>query len=70
MRNHVLRALVVAAGLGVGLASAPEDVRIVAVEGEGAKYWPQWRGPSAQGHVVEAKYTDTWSSTSGVCSGR
>ena len=64
MRNHVLRALVVAAGLGVGLASAPEDVRIVAVEGEGAKYWPQWRGPSAQGHVAEAKYTDTWSPTS------
>jgi outer membrane protein assembly factor BamB len=66
MRNHVLRALVVAAGLGVGLASAPEDVRIVAVEGEGAKYWPQWRGPSAQGHVAEAKYTDTWSPTSGM----
>ena len=66
MRNHALRALVVAAGLGVGLASAPEDVRIVAVEGEGAKYWPQWRGPSAQGHVAEAKYTDTWSPTSAM----
>ena len=46
------------------LASAPEDVRIVAVEGEGAKYWPQWRGPSAQGYVAEAKYTDTWSPAS------
>jgi outer membrane protein assembly factor BamB len=37
---------------------------MVAVEGEGAKYWPQWRGPSAQGHVAEAKYTDTWSPAS------
>lgn len=53
--------LVLTAGLGGGLASAPEDVRMIAVEGEGAKYWPQWRGPSAQGLVTEAKYTDSWS---------
>ena len=61
MRRYSSRGLVLTAGLGVGLASAPEDVRMVAVEGEGAKYWPQWRGPSAQGLVPEAKYTDTWS---------
>jgi outer membrane protein assembly factor BamB len=61
MRRSLLRGLLLTAGLGVGLASAPEDVRMVAVEGEGAKYWPQWRGPSAQGLVTEAKYTDTWS---------
>ena len=24
---------------------------MVAVEGEGAKYWPVWRGPSGQGLV-------------------
>jgi outer membrane protein assembly factor BamB len=60
MRAHLLRVLIVTAGLGAGLASAPEDVRMVGVEGEGAKYWPQWRGPSAQGLVTEAKYTDTW----------
>ena len=66
MGHHLLCVLIVAAGLGAAVASAPEDVRIVAVEGEGAKYWPQWRGPSAQGHVAEAKYTDTWSATSGV----
>ena len=28
------------------------DVRMVAVEGEGAKYWPLWRGPSGQGLVT------------------
>lgn len=66
MRTHLLSALIVAAGLGAVPASAPEDVRIVAVEGEGAKYWPQWRGPSAQGLVPEANYTDTWSPTSRV----
>jgi outer membrane protein assembly factor BamB len=66
MRPHLLCALVVAAGLGAAPSSAREEVRIVAVEGEGAKYWPQWRGPSAQGHVAEAKYADTWSPTSGV----
>jgi outer membrane protein assembly factor BamB len=66
MRTHLLCALIVAAGLGAAVATAPEDIRIVAVEGEGAKYWPQWRGPSAQGHVPEAKYTDTWSPTSGI----
>jgi outer membrane protein assembly factor BamB len=56
--------LMVPVGLVAVLVSAPEEVRIVAVEGEGAKYWPQWRGPSAQGHVAEAKYTDTWSPAS------
>jgi len=66
MRNHLLRVLIVTAGLGVGLASAPGDVRIVPVEGEGARYWPRWRGPSGQGHVSEAAYTDTWSPTSRV----
>jgi outer membrane protein assembly factor BamB len=61
MVRPLFPALLVTAGLVASLASAPEDVRMVAVEGEGSKYWPQWRGPSAQGHVAEAKYTDTWS---------
>jgi outer membrane protein assembly factor BamB len=64
MRNHLSCLLVLTVGLGAVLPSAPEDVRMVAVEGEGAKYWPQWRGPSAQGHVAEAKYTDSWSPAS------
>jgi outer membrane protein assembly factor BamB len=49
-----------------GIAGAADDARMVAVAGEGAKYWPQWRGPSAQGHVAEAAYTDTWSATAHV----
>lgn len=42
------------------------DVELIAVEGEGAKFWPRWRGPSGQGHVVGTNYTDTWSSTDRV----
>lgn len=46
------------------LAQAP-DVRMVAVEGEGAKYWPVWRGPSRQG-LVTGSYPDNWSATENV----
>jgi outer membrane protein assembly factor BamB len=66
MRHRLVGVLVVTAGLAVGLASAPADVRIVTAAGEAAKYWPQWRGPSAQGHVPDAAYPDTWSATSRV----
>ncbi|HEX7779804.1 MAG TPA: PQQ-binding-like beta-propeller repeat protein, partial [Vicinamibacterales bacterium] len=41
--------------------SAPQDVRMITVDGEGAKYWPRWRGPSGQGHVTGTNYVDTWS---------
>jgi outer membrane protein assembly factor BamB len=41
------------------------EVRMVAVEGEGAKYWPVWRGPSRQGLVTGA-YPDTWSAKENV----
>ncbi len=39
---------------------------MITVSGEGAKYWPRWRGPSGQGHVVPGKYANTWSPTSNV----
>src|SRR5688572_27504283 len=42
------------------------EVRMIAVAGEGAKYWPRWRGPSGQGVVGAGKYTNTWSPTSHV----
>jgi outer membrane protein assembly factor BamB len=45
--------------------SAP-TVRMIEVEGEGRKYWPQWRGPSGQGLVESKGYPDTWSSTENV----
>jgi outer membrane protein assembly factor BamB len=50
--------------VATGLAQQP-DVRMVAVEGEGAKYWPVWRGPSGQG-LVTGTYPDTWSATENV----
>ncbi len=39
---------------------------MIEVEGEGAKYWTRWRGPSGQGIVKSGKYRDTWSPTQGV----
>ena len=47
-------------------AGAPEDVRLVGVEGEGAKYRPRWRGPSGQGNVTGTNYADTWSDTQNI----
>ena len=38
---------------------------MVGVEGEGAKYWPIWRGPTGQGLAAGA-YPDTWSATENV----
>lgn len=57
------------AGLALALlagARAPDDVAMIAVEGEGAKYWPRWRGPSGQGLVAGSGYTDRWSDTDRV----
>src|SRR5687767_5100205 len=39
---------------------------MIEVEGEGAKYWTRWRGPSGQGIVKAGKYRDKWSPTEGV----
>jgi outer membrane protein assembly factor BamB len=43
-----------------------QAVRMIADEGEGAKYWPRWRGPSGQGLVSGSGYLDTWSATQNV----
>lgn len=48
------------------LIGAPADVRMLEVAGEGAKYWPRWRGPSGQGHVPAGEYTDTWDAKKAV----
>ena len=42
------------------------DIFMVQVEGEGAGYWPRWRGPSGQGVVDATGYPDTWSSSENV----
>jgi len=41
-------------------------VRMIADEGEGAKYWPRWRGPSGQGVATGTNYVDTWSPTQNI----
>src|SRR5688572_3761515 len=41
-------------------------VRMVADEGDGAKYWARWRGPSGQGLVSGTGYPDVWSPTQNV----
>ena len=48
-----------------GFAQEP-SVRMVADTGEGAKYWPRWRGPSGQGLAAGTGYPDTWSATENV----
>ena len=49
-----------------GVPAPIDDVAMIAVEGEGAKYWPRWRGPSGQGLVAGSGYTDRWSDTERV----
>jgi outer membrane protein assembly factor BamB len=39
---------------------------MIADEGEGARYWPRWRGPSGQGLVAGSGYVDKWSATENV----
>lgn len=50
----------------VATAPALADISLIPVTGEGAKYWPRWRGPSGQGQVVGTNYVDTWSDTTNV----
>ncbi len=45
---------------------ASEDARMIEVAGEGARYWPRWRGPSGQGQVPGGQYADKWSAATGV----
>lgn len=52
---------------GLPLDAAQDGgVRMIAVEGEGAKHWPRWRGPSGQGLVTGSGYPDAWSATENV----
>ena len=68
MRHVWLKALLLA-GATVALHAAgpsPDDVRLIPAEGEAARYWPRWRGPSGQGHAAGTGYTDAWSNTDHV----
>jgi outer membrane protein assembly factor BamB len=46
--------------------AVPEDVSLLPAEGQAARYWPRWRGPSGQGIVVGSGYPDQWSDTANV----
>lgn len=59
-------AAIVALAAALAAAQASDDVRIVPVEGDGAKYWSRWRGPSGQGMVDGDGYPDRWSPTENV----
>ena len=56
--------------LGLFLIAAPahvaDEVYLIPVEGEGANYWPRWRGPSGQGLATGSGYVDRWSATENV----
>jgi outer membrane protein assembly factor BamB len=61
-------AVVAAAGSATNPNAAVQDsgIRMVAVQGEGAKYWSRWRGPSGQGLATGTGYVDSWSATENV----
>ena len=39
---------------------------MIAVDGDAARYWSRWRGPSGQGQVAGDGYPDRWSETENV----
>ena len=59
-------AIVLSLWPGPRVSGQEPAVRMVADEGEGARYWPRWRGPSGQGVVTGTGYVDTWSATQNV----
>jgi outer membrane protein assembly factor BamB len=61
----VLAVIALSAPVPQGSAQEP-SVRMVADTGEGAKYWPRWRGPSGQGLVSGTGYPDAWSGSENV----
>jgi outer membrane protein assembly factor BamB len=65
MRMMVILCVLAAAGTAQ-LVSRAGEVRMIEVTGEGAKFWPRWRGPSGQGLVAPGKYANFWSPTSSV----
>ena len=54
--------------LAAAFVAAPlsVEVRMIEVVGEGAKYWPRWRGPSGQGDAAPGPFVDTWSAKTSV----
>jgi len=69
MRFSAAALLIFGASLAAQPTAAPvqaDNVRAIPVTGEGASYWPRWRGPSGQGMVDGTGYVETWSNTENV----
>ncbi|MEW6323040.1 MAG: PQQ-binding-like beta-propeller repeat protein [Acidobacteriota bacterium] len=66
MRRTILLLAAAALALGGGVRTASDAVQMLEVEGEGARYWPRWRGPTGQGIVRTGTYVDRWSPTQNV----
>lgn len=48
------------------IGAAAEIVQIIQADGDAAKYWSRWRGPSGQGIVRNGAYPERWSGREGV----
>ena len=59
MKRRLLLLGLASVVMSAAVLAASEDVRLIEVAGEGAKYWPRWRGPSGQGYVPAGQYVDT-----------
>jgi outer membrane protein assembly factor BamB len=62
----IATALMVVVWPSARISGQESAVRMIGDEGEGAKYWPRWRGPSGQGLVVGSGYPDAWSATENI----
>jgi outer membrane protein assembly factor BamB len=60
MRKFVIILALIGGSAGHLWSQGGGEVRMLSVTGEGAKYWPRWRGPSGQGYVSPGKYANTW----------
>jgi outer membrane protein assembly factor BamB len=60
MRSYILIVTLILGAAAHVLSQGGGEVRMLTVAGEGAKYWPRWRGPSGQGYVAPGKYANTW----------
>ena len=70
-RNRVPRRVILGAFASMlwrpaGLAGQGAGVQMIPAEGEGARYWSRWRGPSGQGLAAGSGYVDAWSATENV----
>ena len=64
--SRFLLAAALAGSTTLTLLASADPVSLIPVEGEGAKYWTRWRGPSGQGQVIGTGYVDSWSPTTNI----